>query len=64
MEGIVERLQAERGASAEWAQGVVKVLAGRSPTSLKIAHRLVRLARDLDLRETLILDLRLGLPLP
>ena len=48
------------GAAATWAQGVVKDLAGRSPTSLKIAHRLVRLARDLDLRETLILDFRLA----
>ena len=60
VEGIVDRLQAEHGAAAEWAQGVVKHLAGRSPTSLKIAHRLVQLARDLDLRETLILDFRLA----
>jgi enoyl-CoA hydratase/carnithine racemase len=60
VEGIIDRLQAERGAAAEWAQGVVKDLAARSPTSLKITHRHVRLARDLDLRETLIQDFRLA----
>ena len=43
-----------------WAQGVVKDLAARSPTSLKITHRHVRLARDLDLRATLIQDFRLA----
>jgi enoyl-CoA hydratase len=60
VEGIIDRLQAEPGAAAEWAQGVVKDLAARSPTSLKITHRHVRLARDLDLRETLIQDFRLA----
>lgn len=60
VEGIVERLRAERGAAASWAEGVVKDLSGRSPTSLKITHRLVRLARDFDLRETLRYDFRLA----
>ena len=56
----MERLRAEQGAAATWAQGVVKDLSGRSPTSLKITHRLVRLARDFDLRETLRYDFRLA----
>ena len=44
-----------------WAQGVVvEDLAARSPTSLKITHRHVQLARDLDLRDTLIQDFRLA----
>ena len=60
VEGIVDRLQAERGAAATWTQGVIKDLAARSPTSLKITHRHVRLARSLDLRETLIQDFRLA----
>jgi enoyl-CoA hydratase len=60
VEGIVDRLRSERGAAATWAQGVVEDLAGRSPTSLKITHRHVQLARNLDLRETLIQDFRLA----
>jgi enoyl-CoA hydratase len=60
VEGILDRLRAERGATAAWAQGVLEDLAARSPTSLAIAHRHVQLARDLDLRETLIQDFRLA----
>jgi enoyl-CoA hydratase len=60
VEAIMERLRAERGAAATWAEGVANDLAGRSPTSLKITHRLVRLARGLDLRETLRHDFRLA----
>jgi enoyl-CoA hydratase len=60
VEGIIDHLQAERGTEADWAQGVIKDLSARSPTSLKLAHRHVRLARDLDLRATLVQDFRLG----
>jgi enoyl-CoA hydratase len=60
VEGIVDRLQSERGAMATWAQGVVEDLAARSPTSLKITHRHVQLARNLDLRATLIQDFRIA----
>jgi enoyl-CoA hydratase len=60
LEGILERLLAERGAAATWAQGVLADLAARSPTSLKITHRHVQLARGLDLRDTLIQDFRLA----
>jgi enoyl-CoA hydratase len=60
VEGIVERLRAEQGSSATWAEGVLDDLSRRSPTSLKITHRHVRSARKLDLRETLGQDFRLG----
>lgn len=60
VEGIVDRLRAERGAAAEWTQGVLSDLAARSPTSLKITHRHVQLATGLDLRETLMQDFRLA----
>jgi len=60
VEGILAALEAERGSAQTWAQGVLKDLAARSPTSLKIAHRHVRMARDLDLRDTLIGDFRLA----
>ena len=58
--GIIESLQDVRGAEAEWAQGVIKDLSARSPTSLEITHRHVRAARDMDLRSTLIQDYRLA----
>ena len=60
VEGIINHLQAERGAEAAWAQSVISDLSARSPTSLKITLRHVRLARDLDLRATLLQDFRLG----
>ncbi len=60
VEGILERLRAEQGSSATWAEGVLDDLSRRSPTSLKITHRHVRSARQLDLRETLRQDFRLG----
>jgi enoyl-CoA hydratase len=60
VEGIIERLQAERGAEAAWAQEVAHEMATRSPVSLKITHRHVGLARDLDLRATLAQDYRLA----
>lgn len=60
VEAIVSQLQAERGAEQVWAEGVLKDLARCSPTSLKVAHRHVRLARQLDLAATLIQDYRLA----
>jgi enoyl-CoA hydratase len=57
---ILARLQAERGPQAGWAEGVQHDLAQRSPLSLAVTHRLVRLARGLDLRATLIHDYRLA----
>jgi enoyl-CoA hydratase len=61
VEAIVARLQAERGENRGWAQGVIKDLAARSPTSLKITFRHVREAKGLDLRDTLIQDFRLAM---
>jgi enoyl-CoA hydratase len=60
VDAIVSRLKAERGAEQVWAEGVLHDLGQCSPTSLKIAHRHVRLARDLDLRATLAQDYRLA----
>ncbi len=60
VEAIVSDLESERGAERVWAEGVLKDLAQRSPTSLKITHRHVREARGLDLRATLAQDYRLA----
>ncbi len=60
MEAILTALEAERGAERVWAEGVLKDLAQRSPTSLKVTHRHVREARGLDLRATLVQDYRLA----
>jgi enoyl-CoA hydratase len=60
VEGILARLGTETGATADWAGGVMAELAQRSPLSLKITHRHVRIARGLDLRATLIADFRLA----
>jgi len=60
IEAILAALQAERGAEEVWAEGVLKDLAQRSPTSLKVTCRHVREARGLDLRATLAQDYRLA----
>ena len=59
MEAIVARLEAERGAERAWAEGVLEDLERMSPTSLKVTHRRVRRARELDLSATLVEDYRL-----
>jgi enoyl-CoA hydratase len=60
VEGILARLEAERGPARRWAEGVLHDLGLCSPTSLKVTHRHVRLARQLDLRRTLAQDYRLA----
>jgi len=60
VEAIVERLRAERGDGAAWAEAVIAELSKHSPTSLKIAHRHVRSVRGLDLRATLVQDFRVA----
>jgi enoyl-CoA hydratase/carnithine racemase len=60
VEAIAAALEAERGAERVWAEGVLKDLAQRSPTSLKVTHRHVREARGLDLRACLAQDYRLA----
>jgi enoyl-CoA hydratase len=60
VEAIVARLQAERGAERVWAEGVLRDLEQRSPTSLKVTHRAVQQARELNLSATLQQDYRLA----
>jgi enoyl-CoA hydratase len=60
VEGILSRLQAERGDAQAWAQEVISGLATRSPTSLKITFRHVREAKAHDLQQTLAHDFRLA----
>jgi enoyl-CoA hydratase len=59
VEAIVARLEEERGDHRAWAEGVLRDLAQRSPTSLKVTYRAVREARTLDLSATLAQDYRL-----
>lgn len=60
VEEIIDRLGAVPGKDGEWAQAVLADLKNRSPLSLKITHRHIRAAADLDLRQTLELDYRLA----
>jgi len=60
VEAVLARLRAERGLVQTWAEGVLEALQARSPTSLKITHRLLALAPTLDLRECLIHDYRIA----
>jgi enoyl-CoA hydratase len=60
VEDIIAALRAEHDAAASWAEGVLADLAARSPVSLKLTHRHIRAARQLDLRATLIQDYRLA----
>ena len=61
VEEIIARLLGERGAASAWAGAVAEELLRRSPSSLKLTHRHLRLARDLDLRGTLVQDFRIAL---
>jgi enoyl-CoA hydratase len=60
VEAIVAALQGERGAERVWAEGVLRDLRQRSPTSLKVTHRHVQLARGLELSGVLARDYRLA----
>ncbi len=53
---IVARLERERGEHAAWADATAKKLRDRSPSALVVAHRLVREASAMDLRELLELE--------
>lgn len=57
---IMIRLQGATGASQTFAQATYADLRKRSPLSLAITDRHIRICRNLDLRETLIQDYRLG----
>lgn len=63
VEEICDRLRAEalRGGSvADWCEGVLQDLRQRSPTALKLTLRHIRDAAFRDLRQTLMVDYRLG----
>lgn len=60
VEAIVASLEAENGEARTWAEGVLQDLRRCSPTSLKVTHRHVRLAKGLDLAATLAQDYRLA----
>jgi len=60
VEEIIEGLGTVPSKDREWAQGVIADLKNRSPMSLKLTHRHIRAARELDLRQTLQLDYRLA----
>jgi enoyl-CoA hydratase len=53
---ILSRLERERGAHADWAEATRARLLERSPTALAVAHRLVREASSLQLKELLELE--------
>lgn len=58
--GILKKLEGVRGAAKNWADATLADLRKRSPISLAITDRHIRLCRDLDLRETLIQDYRIA----
>ena len=58
--GIFERLTAEQGPDADWAQGVCEILKARSPLALAVTHRHITEAAARDLRQTLTLDYRIA----
>lgn len=53
---ILARIERERGVHATWAEATRARLLERSPTALAVAHRLVREASSMQLRELLELE--------
>ena len=60
LEEIAARLRNIAGADRDFVTEAAATIATRSPTSLKVSHHLVRMARSLDLRAVLELDHRLA----
>jgi enoyl-CoA hydratase len=60
VEEIITRLDGIAGSDRAWAQAVIAELNSRSPISLKVTHRHIRGAANLDLRQTLAVDYRLA----
>ncbi|MGL4396101.1 MAG: enoyl-CoA hydratase/isomerase family protein [Hyphomicrobium sp.] len=60
LDGIVAALASATGSAEKWAKTTLSDLMTRSPMSLKITDQHIRLARVLDLRQTLIQDYRLA----
>ncbi len=57
---ILVKLEGAKGTSQAWAKATLADLKTRSPLSLAITDRHIRISRGLDLRETLIQDYRLA----
>ncbi len=53
---ILSRLEAVSGDHAGWARKVVNELGTKSPLALAVTFKHIRAARDMDLRETLLVD--------
>jgi len=61
VEEILARLDAERGAAADWARETAALIRRNAPLSLKVALRQLRLARRASsLKEALVTDFRLA----
>jgi enoyl-CoA hydratase len=59
VEEVVERLDAESGTHAEWAREAAATIGGKSPTSLKIALRQMRLGATLDFEDCMRAEFRI-----
>jgi len=57
VEAILERLDRD---GSEFAQGTAQAIRTRSPTSLKLVHRQIREAAQLDLKQCLAMEFRLA----
>jgi len=60
VESILARLDALEGAQAEWAARTAAAIRGKSPTSLRIALRQIRAARELEFDNCIRLDWRIA----
>ena len=58
--GIMARLRSAQGEDRAFAEATLATLASRSPLALAVTDRLIRAARNCDIREALILDYRLA----
>ncbi|MGD9866824.1 MAG: enoyl-CoA hydratase/isomerase family protein [Hyphomicrobiales bacterium] len=56
VEEVLARLESESGAHEEWARSTAADIRSKSPTSLKVAFRQMRIGPNLSLKEALKLD--------
>lgn len=59
VEDVLERLEGERGADAEWARETAATIRTRSPTSLKIVLRQMRVGARSDFEECMRIEFRI-----
>lgn len=60
VESILARLQQVEGPHADWARQTAAAIATKSPTSLRVALRQIRAARELDFADCIRLDWRIA----